>query len=338
MKVAQLLLPIIFIVSGIVFGLIFEYIILAKLKKFAEKTRIKSDDVIISALRGLMLIIFVFSGIYLATLNLKIEPYYLSIILKTITILIIFICTVFVKRLTTGLISLYSKKTEGVLPTTTIFTNVTKVIVYILGFSIMLQYLGISISPILTALGVGGLAVALALQETLSSLFAGLHIVASKQIRIGNYVKLSTGEEGYVTDITWRNTTIQSLPNNVIIVPNSHLASSIVTNYDLPNKEIAVLVEVGVRYGSDLEKVEKITVEIAKEVLCHTPGGVSFFEPFIRYHTFGEFSINFTVILRGKTFVDQYLIKHEFIKKLYNRYKQEGIEIPVYSKGFIVNN
>jgi small-conductance mechanosensitive channel len=87
-----------------------------------------------------------------------------------------------------------------------------------------------------------------------------------------------------------------------------------------------------------LVKLKKLTVEVAKEILGNTPGGISYFEPFIRYHTFGEFSINFIVILRGKIFVDQYLIKHEFIKKLYNRYKQEGIEIPVYSKSFLVNN
>ncbi len=96
----------------------------------------------------------------------------------------------------------------------------------------------------------------------------------------------------------------------------------------MPEKELAVLVQVGVSYDSDLEKVEKITTEIAKEVMKTVPGGVPDFEPFIRYHTFGESSINFTVILRAKEFTDRFLITHEFIKRLKKRYDKEGIVIP----------
>ncbi|CAD7782745.1 MAG: Small-conductance mechanosensitive channel [Candidatus Methanoperedenaceae archaeon GB50] len=172
------------------------------------------------------------------------------------------------------------------------------------------------------------MAVALALQDTLANLFAGLHIVATKKVRPGDYIKIETGEEGYVTDITWRDTTIRQLPNNIVIIPNSKLASAIVTNYYFPERELAVLVQVGVSYDSDLEKVEKVTIEVAKEVMQEVSGGVPEFNPFIRYHTFDDFSINFTVILRAKEFVDQYLVKHEFVKRLKKRYDQEGIEIP----------
>jgi small-conductance mechanosensitive channel len=198
-----------------------------------------------------------------------------------------------------------------------------------IGVLIMLQSLGISITPIITALGVGGLAVALALQDTLSNLFSGLQILISRQLRPGDYIRLDTGEEGYVADITWRNTTIRALPNNMIVVPNAKLASSIiVTNYYMPEQEMSVLVQVGVAYESDLEKVEKVTIEVAKEVMKEVPGGVPEFEPFTRYHTFADFSINFSVILRAKEVVDQYLIKHEFVKRLHRRYLKEGIQIP----------
>ena len=118
------------------------------------------------------------------------------------------------------------------------------------------------------------------------------------------------------------------LPNNVVLIPNNKLAQSIITNYYQPQPELAVLVQVGVHYDSDLEHVEKVTIEVAKEVMREVPGGVPEFEPFIRYHTFGDFSINFTVILRAKEFVDNYLIKHEFIKRLHKRYQKEGIVIP----------
>jgi small-conductance mechanosensitive channel len=114
----------------------------------------------------------------------------------------------------------------------------------------------------------------------------------------------------------------------MIIVPNSKLAQSVVTNYYLPERETAVLVDVGVSYDSDLPKVEEVTKEVAREIMKTTPGGVPGFEPFIRYHTFGDSSIDFTVILRGREFADKFLIKHEFVKKLQARFKTEGIEIP----------
>jgi small-conductance mechanosensitive channel len=114
----------------------------------------------------------------------------------------------------------------------------------------------------------------------------------------------------------------------MVIVPNGYLASSRVSNFNQPDKEQAILIQVGVSYDSDLERVQKVTVEVASDVMKSVSGGVANFEPFIRYHTFADFSINFTVILRGKEVIDQYLVTHEFIKRLHERYKDEGIEIP----------
>ena len=109
----------------------------------------------------------------------------------------------------------------------------------ILGGLILLNHFNVSITPILTALGVGGLAVALALQDTLSNLFGGFYVAVAGQVRLGDYIKLNTGEEGYVTDIGWRCTTLPGTANNMIIVPNAKLAQAIVTNYYLPEKRMA---------------------------------------------------------------------------------------------------
>jgi small-conductance mechanosensitive channel len=211
---------------------------------------------------------------------------------------------------------------------TSIFTHLTQVLVYIIGVLVLLQSLGISITPILTALGVGGLAVALALQDTLSNLFAGIHTIASHKIRPGDYLRLENGQEGYVTDITWRYTTIRMLANNMIIIPNAKLASAVATNFSLPETDMSVPVEVGVSYESDLDKVEAVTIDVARSVMKEIEGGIPEFEPFIRYNKFDDSSINFAVVLRGKEFSNQYLIRHEFIKRLQKRYRQEGIEIP----------
>jgi small-conductance mechanosensitive channel len=129
-------------------------------------------------------------------------------------------------------------------------------------------------------------------------------------------------------DITWRYTSIRVLPNNIVVIPNKKLAESIITNYYLPEQEMSVLVDVGVSYMSDLHKVEQVSIEVAKDVMKHVQGGVPEHEPFIRYKELGSSSINFSVIMRGKMITDKFLIRHEFIKRLTDRFRKEGIEIP----------
>ena len=114
----------------------------------------------------------------------------------------------------------------------------------------------------------------------------------------------------------------------MILIPNSKLASAITTNYYMPEKEMSVLVQLGVSYDSDLDKVERVTTEVAQEIMNSVQGGIPEFAPFIRFNKFADSSISFTVILRGKEFTDQYLITHEFIKRLQKRYAQENIVIP----------
>jgi small-conductance mechanosensitive channel len=328
MIIKKLLLPLVFIAGGFLIGIIFEKIILRKIKKITQKTKWEGDDIFIQALHGTTTLLFLAAGIYWALETSGISPQMLNILHKVILVIVIFSVTVILSRIAVGFVNLYSVKAGGVFLATSMFTNLTSVLVYIIGILIILQSLGISITPILTALGVGGLAIALALQDTLSNLFAGIHVIASGQIKPGHYLKLSSGEEGYVNDITWRYTTIRALQNNTIIVPNSKLATAIVTNYNMPDEEISTSVEVGVSYDSDLEKVEQVTIEVAREIMREAEGGVPSFEPSIRYYKFGDSSINFNVSLRVKEFVDQYAIRHELIKRLHKRYRTEGIDIP----------
>ncbi|HEY2989831.1 MAG TPA: mechanosensitive ion channel family protein [Candidatus Binatia bacterium] len=205
---------------------------------------------------------------------------------------------------------------------------VTKIVLIAVGAMIILDNLGISLTPILTTLGIGSLAVAIALQDTLGNFFAGLYVKADRPIEVGHYIKLQTGDEGYVERIGWRSTRIRMLPDNMVVVPNNKLVQDIITNYHLPTRELAVLVPVGVAYDSDLEKVEKVTQAVAREALKTVPGGVPDSEPLIRYNAFNQSSIDFTVVLRAREFTDGILLKHEFIKKLHVRYEKEGITIP----------
>lgn len=252
----------------------------------------------------------------------------LDIINQTLLVLAIISITLFVSNLAVRLIKVYSIKGDTILPVSSLTQNIARIVIFSLGILIILESLHKEITPILATLGIGGLAVALALQDTLSNFFAGFYIAAAKQIRIGDYVKLDSGEEGTVIDIHWRTTKIRMLSNNIILVPNEKLSKAIVTNYYMPDKEMAVLVNLGVHYKDDLSKVERVTIEVAREVMKEVPGGMPAFEPFIRYNKFADFSINFTVIMRAKEFVDQYLITHEFLKRIHERYSKEGIVIP----------
>jgi small-conductance mechanosensitive channel len=324
----DLIVPSAFLVGGFLIALVIEKFLRPVLNRIAAKTAWEGNALIIGAFHGMAYWWFGTAGVYAALDGLPIPVRYQTLIDRGALIIYVLSVTVVLSRMLSGLVALYGRRVGGILMSTSIFTHLTQVLVYIIGVLVLLQSLGISITPILTALGVGGLAVALALQDTLSNLFAGIHTIASHKIRPGDYLRLENGQEGYVTDITWRYTTIRMLANNMIIIPNAKLASAVATNFSLPETDMSVPVEVGVSYESDLDKVEAVTIDVARSVMKEIEGGIPEFEPFIRYNKFDDSSINFAVILRGKEFSNQYLIRHEFIKRLQKRYRQEGIEIP----------
>lgn len=155
-----------------------------------------------------------------------------------------------------------------------------------LGALVFLDSVGISITPLVASLGIGTLAVALALQDTLANLFAGIYMIAEKPVEAGHFIRLEGGEQGFVTKVGWRSTHLRMLTDTVVVVPNAKLAGSVITNFSLPKDELAVTIDVGVDYGSDLQQVEQVTLEVALEVTAHTQGAVPSFEPRVRYHAF----------------------------------------------------
>jgi small-conductance mechanosensitive channel len=238
------------------------------------------------------------------------------------------IVTVFAGRLVGRYIHQQTVGLSGDLPSTSLAHHVMRGLVYMIGILVILQTLDISITPVLTALGVGGLAVALALQDTLTNLFAGIQIIASRKIRPGQFIRLEGGEEGYVHDIAWRNTTIRTLPNMMVIVPNAKLSSSIVTNSYLPSEEVSAKVELGVHYDSDLERVEQVALETAMTIAESFPGGVTEPAPAVRFRGFGDSAINMAVVFRVREYTDQFPMQHLLVKALHKRFREEGIVIP----------
>lgn len=327
-KPVESLLPLGIFVIILLAGYLLRRFVLARLSLWARQTDPRMGEVIVSALRTPFLLLCLMLGVYVALEFSAIPEAFVDKADAGLSILAVFTVALVTANILTGFARIRAERTETVPPISSITENIIRIVVYGVGILIILNQFGISIAPILATLGVGGLAVALGLKDTLANFFAGLHIVATKQIRVGDYLKLASGEEGYVQDISWRTTKIRTLGENLVLVPNANLIDMIVINYNLPEKQLLFTVELRVHQDSDLESVERVVCDVATEVMREVPGGVPDFGPSVRYRGIGSSSVDFAVFLSGKEFADQLLIRHEFIKRVHRRFRKEGIVIP----------
>ncbi len=321
--------PLLILFGSLIIGFIVKKISINYLNYLGKKTKAKIWGILVNSTKKWIVPWFMLMGFYIALELLNVRPNVLEVIHKTIFIIVVVSFTFIISQILSELIVSYEEKISSVAPITGLTQNIVKVVVFLLGGLMILHGLGISIAPLLTTLGIGGLAIALALQDSLKNLVAGMHIILAKDIRIGDYVKLEGGEEGYVQDIGWRSTTVRALSNNTAIVPNSRLAEAIVVNYHLPENMMSLLIPISVSYDSDPEVVEKILAEEARKAAEDVPGLLSDPEPLARFMPgFGDSSLDFTLICKVKEFADQYLAQSELRKRIFKRFKEEGIEIP----------
>jgi small-conductance mechanosensitive channel len=235
---------------------------------------------------------------------------------------------VFADRISRGLLARLALRSPALQGELGLIQGVTRGVVIGLALMVFLDSIGISITPLIASLGIGTAAVALALQDTLANLFAGIYMMAEKPIQAGHFIQIESSEQGWVERVGWRSTHIRMLGDCVVVVPNSKLAGSVITNFSLPGDELAITLEIGVDYGSDLEKVEAITLEVARQVTNAVAGARPEFDPRVRFSSFADSSINFKIWLGAKDYVSSLTVKHEFIKRLHARYMREGIAIP----------
>jgi small-conductance mechanosensitive channel len=322
-------IPIAVILAFVMSGYIARYILERYLASWAKKTETKLDDIIIQAIRMPLLLWFLLAGIWIALEYVKLPAAWNFYVDKGMLALIIFSVAVAVIQIFTGIIRYYGTQIAAFKPISGIAEGAVKILILAIGVMMILSAFGIEITPLLTTLGIAGLAVAIALGDTLANFFAGLYIVADQPVRVGDYIKLETGDEGYVERIGWRSTRIRTLPNNIVIVPNQKLAQSIVTNYFLPEKRMSLRINVDVSYACDPKKVEEVLVDIATKSAGEVEGLLREPAPFVRFIPgFMDYSMRFTLICQVREFVDQYYVQHELRKRIYERFKQEGIEIP----------
>ncbi len=310
-------------------GYIIRRVVFRALQRWAAKSNSQVGEVLKKSLGVPIFTWSLILGIYYATEWLDLPERSTRLIERTLMILVIVSLTMMASRLAGNLVRHYGERAQGARQVTTLTQNLAQLLVALMGGLILLYHFGVSITPILTAFGVGGLAVALALQDTLSNLFGGFYVSLAGQVRLGDYIKLNTGEEGYVIDISWRSTTIRALANNLIIVPNSKLAQAIVTNYYLPERRVSLSIPVSVTYDADPDHVERVLLEEAQNAAGVVAGMLAEPAPSVQLIPgFGDSGMNFTLGCSVAEFVDQFNVQHELRKRIWKRFRAEGIQIP----------
>lgn len=337
--VMRVLTPLSLVIIGYLSGFAVDRLLIKRLDGDKPATIWRGNKVFIAALRGMSLIWGTLIGVYLAILSIDLDDETTRSLLQMLQVPLVLSVTFFVMRLTTGFLDYYNEARSYSGSTISLSRSLTRATILLLGVLVLLQSLGISITPIIATLGITGLAASLALEETLSNVFSGMYIIFSKQTQPGDYVRLKVDErdqvEGYITDINWRSTRIRMLPQrlsidpspSVVNVPNSRMASDIVVLHYRPGKEVEIQIDALVPYGSDLEQVERVTIEVARHVLYEALGKTPLYAPFVRYRDFTPNGVGLTLVMYGGEMTDQHLIKHLVIKQLYRRYQQEGINL-----------
>jgi small-conductance mechanosensitive channel len=320
--------PALVLTVAVVLGLFFRSYFVRKMAQLSQRTQTDLDDLLVAAVGRHIPLWFVLGGVVLAVRGSPLDPIHHSKVDRVAAALLMLSLSFVAANLVTGLVERATARAGAAFVSASLTRNVLRGVILVVGGLLVLDNLGIEIKPLLTALGVGSLAVALALQPTLSNLFAGLHITLAKPLRIGDFIELENGIQGFVVDIGWRATQLREPLNNLVIVPNARLVEMIAKNYAMPESQQTVLLQIGVGYGSDLEKVEAITREVATEVVRSVPEAEPDWPPLVRFHTFGDSSVNFALVFRVKQFVDRGVVIHELVKRLKTRYDHEGIQIP----------
>jgi small-conductance mechanosensitive channel len=326
---SEVVIPLALLLATFLAGLLLRKVLFAAVQRWARNTDSHLDVLFIDTLRRPILLWMAILGLHLATQNSEIPRHYLQYIPKTLQVLWGLSFTLVLSHFAGNMVRFYGTTLRGIKTVTSLSQKLVQFSILIVGIIWLLKVVfDFSVTPVLTALGVGGLAVALALQDTLSNLFAGFYVSVSGLVRIDDYIRLNTGEEGYITDINWRCTTMRTRFNNLVVIPNSKLGQAIYTNYFLPDGRMVASILIGVGPNSDLDRVEKLLLEEATAGASEIISVLAEPPPEVRFNP-GPWSgaMIFQVVFSVGQFADLPRARSEVRKRLYSRLRREGIEI-----------
>ena len=295
-------------------------------KRIAGRKKTYGEFIFKKISKPIFAIIF-FIGLYTAIELLTSLDKYKFWIDGIFFIIFTFIVALFISRILTVIMVGWLKVRRGFERTPGLLNKIVTVIIFIIAIVVILGYFKLDITPMIAGVGLGALAIGLALQSTLANFFAGVHLLSDRPINVGDFIELDKDTSGFVEDIGWRSTRIKTMVDNLLIIPNAKLADSNIINYSMPKQDLNIWIPCGVAYESDLKKVEKIALKVAKEIQQNVPGAIKDFEPIFRYKEFGDSNINFITVLRVEEPMARFIVRNEFIKALKEHFDKENIEI-----------
>ena len=320
---------VIFILIAMLIGIVIRQVVITRIGAFASRTENIADDVFLEILRRkTVLWVLLLAGIF-AIPTLPWEERYHEIGVQVLMGLFVLSLTLSLVRGFGSYLARYGERSGTGSAGTTLIRYVISFLVWSLGIAVVLSLFDVSLLPALTALGVGGLAVALAFQDTLANLFAGIYITLSRQMRIGDYVEISGGpnDKGFVSDIGWRTTTLRTLANNMVIIPNKKMAESTVINYSLPESIMAFELILSVAYDTDPDMLEAIIIDEVLKAADDIEGLIRE-EPAVRFTDFAESALTVKVYPKVERLEQSFEARHRMMKRLNARLRREGVDFP----------
>jgi|TARA_B110000438_G_scaffold3162_1_gene3241 small-conductance mechanosensitive channel len=335
--IASLITLLCFAIAGITLS----WAINRYIHKWVGGTSNNYDDLILQSVRGPITWELILFGLLTTTQTTSyIGDVTAEAAFSIIQALMIVVAALGVQKIITGLIEEFATKPQSgpdedfqisdlidakALP---FWRRLFNVVVISLGVLFVFQALGVQISPILAGLGIGGIAVALAIQPLLSNLIASSFMLSDSSLRVGDLIEIEGTTFGYVDDIGWRATRVRTFDNNIVMIPNATLANSTVTNYDSTDPAADARLVVGVAYEVDLDHVEQVCREIL-ESLKNDFVEITITEkdPVVLFTAFGDSNIDILLKIRSKTLADSYTLKHELLKRTHKRFQEENIVI-----------
>lgn len=301
-----------------------------------KKTKTRLDDYLISGLRRPLKILSVLIAVFISM-----QTFYAGFVLfeygtSTIfSLLFIIALTYAVDKTFSAFMKWYgeevapktdSKFDDEIFP---LFAKIGRSVIYIFGLIVLLGQMGVEVTAFIAALGVGSLAIALALQETLANFFAGVHLLADRPVRPGDYIKLDGTEVvGTIEEVGWRSTRIRTWDNNIVYIPNSRMAQSIIINYFNPNEEMGYAMSFTAGYNDEPDKVIKALWEALKAAAKKTGKVVNLNESVIRTNAFLDSAIEYKVIVKIPVYGDRFALQGELTRQVYYTFAKKGITIP----------
>ncbi|MDC0675196.1 mechanosensitive ion channel family protein [Nannocystis radixulma] len=313
------------LVFALLLGLVLRFIILPLLVRASARNEWAIDDIVTARLRDRALPWSILAGVIAAMPDMPWKARSIAAGEKIASAMLALSVTLTLMRIVSEIVGRNQSPSGG---GTTLVKYIINSLLLLLGVGAILGLFGVSVFPALTALGVGGLAVALAFQDTLANVFAGVNLSASRQIRLGDFVSIDGSKmEGFVADIGWRTTTLRTLDDLLIYIPNKRLAEAMMTNFSRPDP--SMWIEVALRVGLDVdpEAIEAILLDEVRLARAQLPGLRD--EPPAPRFRVGEWALEIRLFIPIRNFVDRNPLTTAMVKRVLNRLRREGVTIPV---------